>query len=44
MKTFEEIQQKYLPIPYQLHGRNFDGCDCWGLVLLFYKIKKITFL
>lgn len=28
---------KYRHIPYADHGRGFDGCDCWGLVRLFYR-------
>ena len=33
---------KYIGIPYVNKGRNFDGCDCYGLVLLIYKneLKK----
>jgi len=27
----------YLQIPYKYNGRNINGIDCWGLVLLFYK-------
>lgn len=27
---------RYLGIPYRDHGRDLDGIDCWGLVLLFY--------
>lgn len=26
---------KYLGIPYQAGGRDFQHCDCWGLVRLF---------
>ena len=27
---------KYLDTPFLEHGRTFAGCDCWGLVRLFY--------
>lgn len=30
-------QQKYMRIPFKEHGRDFDGCDCGGLVWLVYK-------
>lgn len=26
--------QRYIQIPYKVHGRDFDGCDCLGLVIL----------
>ncbi len=29
--------QKYLQIPYRFNGRNFDGCDCYGLIILRFK-------
>lgn len=30
-------QLKYIRIPFKEHGRDFDGCDCGGLVWLVYK-------
>jgi cell wall-associated NlpC family hydrolase len=28
---------RYIRIPYADRGRSFDGCDCYGFVLLFYQ-------
>jgi len=31
--------KKYLDIPFVEKGREFSGCDCWGLVVLFFKTE-----
>jgi len=28
---------KFIGIPYQSHGRGYNGSDCWGILYLFYK-------
>ena len=28
---------KYIGLPYKEYGRDFNGCDCYGLIYLFYK-------
>lgn len=29
--------QKFLNIPYKPAGRDYSGCDCYGLIYLFYR-------
>ena len=37
--------EKYIGIPYQSKGRSFEGCDCYGLLQLFYaKELKVSLL
>ena len=31
------IPSKFVGIPFVLGGRDFNGCDCWGLLRLAYK-------
>jgi len=30
---------KYLEIPFVDGGRDFGGCDCWGLVCLVFRVE-----
>ncbi len=34
----------YLNIPFKHRGRDFTGCDCWGLIRLIYERKQGIFL
>ena len=29
--------EKYVGIPWKINGIDFDGCDCRGIIYLFYK-------
>ena len=31
------MNSKWIGIPYVNQGRSFDGCDCWGIVDLYYR-------
>ena len=33
------IFKKYMPIPYLYGGKYFDGCDCYGIIQLWYKME-----
>ncbi len=37
MKRYNEKLDKYYTIPYKPNGYDFDGCDCFGLLWLWYK-------
>ena len=32
-----EWAEKYVGIPYLLHSRSIENCDCYGLICLIYK-------
>jgi len=32
--------RRYVGIPWRDHGRDFNGCDCWGLVRLVLKGER----
>ena len=34
-----DFTSKYLGIPYKPAGRGFDGLDCYGLLVLYYKTE-----
>ena len=28
---------RFIGIPFKVGGEDFEGCDCWGLVKLYFK-------
>lgn len=34
MRDFPQWLNRFLGIPFKVGGRDFDGCDCWGLYQL----------
>lgn len=37
METFEIDVSKFLSIPFKEKGRDYTGCDCWGISYLIYR-------
>lgn len=37
-----EIIEKYLGVPYQHHGRDLSGLDCYGLVLRIFEDQGVN--
>ena len=29
--------ERFIGIPYEVHGRSYEACDCWGLVWLYHR-------
>lgn len=37
MEALPSWVSRYIGIPYLTHGRDYHGCDCWGLLALVWK-------
>ena len=42
--TEKEIVDKYLGVPYLHHGRDLNGTDCWGIIILINKERNIELI
>lgn len=42
--TEKEIIDRYLGIPYKHHGRDINGTDCWGIIILINRQRDISVL
>lgn len=41
--TLLEFARKASGVPFKEHGRDFDGWDCWGLIVAAYReVKGVT--
>ena len=43
LDTEKIIDKKFINIPYKFGGQSFDGADCMGIILLWYKEQGIVF-
>jgi cell wall-associated NlpC family hydrolase len=39
MKEYIFNTDDYITIPYARDGRSFKGCDCYGLLILIYRVE-----
>ncbi len=39
-----DLSMSYIGIPYMFQRASFNGCDCWGIVRLFFQKELDVFL
>ena len=42
LKPEDLVDPKFLGIPYKLHGRDFKGTDCLGLMQIYFKEQNVS--